>query len=165
MQYTRRFLWLFLAVLTAAGCVSPPDYPDEPVILYEGVSKDSIYAQLTRIPDSIVFHLSFTDGDGDLSNEDSTDIFYVDSRFPTIIAPLAIPPFPQEGTGNGISGDIYFTLVNNEQVNCKYDGAFPVQDPAYPVDTFSLEIYILDRAGNRSNVVQTETIKIKCFGP
>ena len=165
MLYTRNILWLFAATLLAAGCVSPPEYPEEPVIAYEGVNKDSIYAQVTGIPDSIVFHFSFTDGDGDLSSEDSTDVFYTDSRFPNTVTPLALPPIPQEGTGNGISGDIFFTLINTGQVNCVYNGRFPAQDPAYPVDTFSLQLFILDRAGNRSNTVKTETIQIKCFGP
>ncbi len=147
------------------GCVNPPEYPEEPVITYEGVSKDSIYAQVTGIADSIIFQFSFTDGDGDLSSEDSTDIFYIDSRFPNNPTPLALPPIPREGTGNGISGDVFFTLINTGQVNCVYNGRFPAQDRAYPVDTFRLSIYIVDQAGNQSNTIQTEQIQIRCFGP
>ncbi|MGB3800008.1 MAG: hypothetical protein WA952_09335 [Lewinella sp.] len=164
MLYTRCYLWLFAAALFATGCVNPPEYPDEPIIAYEGASKDSIFAQITGIPDSIVFQFSFTDGDGDLSSEDSTDIFYVDSRFPNTPTPLALPPIPREGTGNGISGDVFFTLINTGQVNCVYNGRFPAQDPAYPLDTFSLRIYMLDQAGNQSNTIQTDRIQIKCFG-
>ena len=165
MLYTRFYLWLLLAGLTLAGCVNPPDYPEEPVLTYEEVNKDSIYAQITGISDSIVFRFSFTDGDGDLGSTDSTDVFYTDSRFPNNLTPLALPPIPREGTGNGISGDIFFTLINTGQVNCIYNGRFPAQDPAYPVDTFRLSMFILDEAGNRSNTVQTDLIQIRCFGP
>ncbi len=164
MQYIRLALWLLAATFVLASCVTPPDYPEEPVIQYEGVNKDSIYAQITGISDSVTFQFSFTDGDGDLSSVDSTDIFYVDSRFPNLITPLALPPIPREGTGNGISGDVFFTLINTGQVNCVYNGRFPAQDPAYPVDTFSLSISMRDQAGHLSNTIRTEQIKISCFG-
>lgn len=163
MQYTRFALWLLVAAFALPSCVTPPDYPVEPIIMYEGVNKDFIYAQITEIPDSVTFQFSFTDGDGDISSRDSTDIYYVDSRFPTLTTPLALPPIPREGTGNGISGDIFFTLINTGQVNCVYNGRFPAQDPAYPVDTFSLSIFMRDQAGHISNTIRTEQVKIRCF--
>ena len=163
MQYTRFALWLLVVAFALPSCVTPPDYPVEPIIMYEGVNKDFIYAQITEIPDSVTFQFSFTDGDGDISSRDSTDIYYVDSRFPTLTTPLALPPIPREGTGNGISGDIFFTLINTGQVNCVYNGRFPAQDPAYPVDTFSLSIFMRDQAGHISNTIRTEQVKIRCF--
>ncbi|MBB4080967.1 hypothetical protein GGR28_003608 [Lewinella aquimaris] len=165
MQYTRFFLWLLAASFVLASCVNPPDYPDEPVIVYEGVSKNTIY-QFTNGPrDSITIQFSFTDGDGDLSTQDSADIFYQDSRFPGLPpTPLAFPVIPTEGTGNGISGDVFFTLINTAQVCCVFNDRFCVADERYPVDTLSYLIYIQDRAGNRSNTIKTEQIQVLCLG-
>ena len=167
MQYTRFVLWLCTAglVLALAACVNPPDYPDEPIIQYEGISKDSIY-QFTNGPeDSLVIQFSFTDGDGNISTEDSADITIIDSRFPTFENSLAFPVIPNEGTGNGISGDVFFTLINTGQsICCRFNDFICAEDPAYPVDTFSYSIYIVDRDGNRSNTIQTEQIKVLCLG-
>ncbi|CAH1001878.1 hypothetical protein LEM8419_02786 [Neolewinella maritima] len=165
MQYTRSVLWLLLTglLIGLAACVSPPDYPDEPVIVYEGISKDSIYQFTTGPQDSIVIQFSFTDGDGDISSSDSVDIFYVDSRFPNEPpTPLAFPLIPTEGTGNGISGDVFFTLINTNQICCVFNGRLCIDDPRYPVDTLSYSFYIQDRAGNVSNTIRTEQINILC---
>ena len=167
MQYTRFVLWLCSAglLLALAACVNPPDYPEEPIIQYEGISKDTIY-QFTNGPtDSITIQFSFTDGDGNISTQDSADIFITDSRFPSILTPLAFPVIPAEGTGNGISGDVFFTLINTDQaICCVYNDTYCVADPQYPVDTFSYSIFILDRDGNRSNTIQTEQIQVLCLG-
>lgn len=167
MQYTRFVLWLLTAGAFLAGCVNPPEYPDEPVIQYEGISKNTIY-QFTNGPqDSIVIQFSFTDGDGNLSSEDSTDIFIKDSRFPELPPTIvgAFPTIPAEGTGNGISGDVFFTVINSGQgVCCIFNDRFCVADEAFPVDTLSYEIYILDQAGNQSNTIRTEQIQVLCLG-
>ena len=172
MQYTRPVLWLLaLALLGLAACVNPPDYPDEPFIVYEGISKDTIiaYNDSTSVQDSLVIQFSFTDGDGNISNEDSVDIFVQDSRSRANNLPPAIfagfPAIPNEGTGNGISGDVFYTVVNSGAgINCIYRGRQPANFPEYPIDTVSYFIYILDRDGNQSNVVKTEQIKIVCSG-
>ena len=168
MQYTRFVLWLFAAgfVLGLAACVTPPDYPDEPVIQYESISKDSIY-QFTNGPeDSIILQFSFTDGDGNISSSDSADIFIQDSRFPnTLPISGAFPLIPTEGTGNGISGDVFFTIINTGQaVCCVFNDTYCEADPRYPVDTLSYAIYIMDRDGNRSNTIRTKQIKVLCLG-
>lgn len=170
MQYAPTSVWLSslaLALCGLAACVSPPDYPEEPVITYEGISKDSIF-QFTNGPaDSLVVHFSFTDGDGDISTEDSTDIFLRDSRFPDLPPTVvgAFPPIPSGGTSNGISGDVFFTIINSGQgICCIFNNTFCAEDERLPVDTFHYEIYIVDRAGNQSNTIRTETIAIDCLG-
>jgi len=157
-----RILYL-LPVLLFAACVNPPDFPDEPVITYEGLNKAQIY-QFTNGPlDSIELHFSFTDGDGNLSQGDSIDIFLTDSRL-GIQTPFSLPQIPTEGTGNGISGDIFINLVNTTGVCCIFRNRFCAEDPTYPVDTFSYTIQIQDRAGNLSNIIRTEQIEILCLG-
>lgn len=171
MQYTRLTLWLFAAgLLGLAACVNPPDYPIEPVIVYEGLNKDTIYqfrdaAGNAGPPDSITIQFSFTDGDGDISTTDTVDIFVRDSRFLEAERPtsFAFPPIPGEGTSNGISGDVFVTVVNSAQgICCIFNDRICIDDPRYPVDTFSYFIYMVDRAGNQSNTIQTEQIKLLC---
>lgn len=170
MLHLRFAVMLRLGVLLSFGlltaCVNPPEFPAEPVITFESLSDTEIH-QFTSGPiDSIQIHFSFTDGDGDLSGiaNDSVDIFLTDSRLP-IQTPFAIPVFPSEGTGNGISGDIFISIVNtNNAICCIANNRFCVSDPNTPVDTFSYAIQIRDRAGNFSNEIRTPPINILCLG-
>lgn len=160
---SRLFLY-FLPVVFLAACVNAPDFPAEPVLTYEGVNKAEIFQWTNGPLDSITLQVSFTDGDGNLSNADSVDIFIEDSRF-GVPSPRKIPMIPEEGTGNGISGDLFITIVNEpDGICCVRTPLFCVANPAFPVDTFSYSIQIRDRANNFSNVVRTEVIEIKCLG-
>ena len=158
----RYVLYLFPLVFVLA-CVNAPDFPDEPVITYEGINKREIF-QFTNGPaDSIEFHFSFTDGDGDLG-QDSVDIFFTDSRLGTI-TPFRIPGFPSEVTGNGISGDVFVQYVNVDAgICCIFNNRICFANEALPIDTVSFAIQIMDRAGNLSNTIRSEVIDIKCLG-
>lgn len=146
-----------------AACANAPDFPDEPVIVYEGVNKTEIFQAVLDISDSITIQLSFTDGDGDLG-QDSTSIFVTDSRI-GIPASFKIRPFPTEGTGNGINGDLFISLINPFQgVCCIVNREFCQVNELVPTDTTSYTIQIMDRAGNLSNTVRTDVITIKCLG-
>jgi len=167
-----RILLYLLPVLFFAACLTPPEFPNEPVIKFESISKFEINQANAGLPkDSIRIHLSFTDGDGDLgaNGSDSIQIFLTDSRsngrINTLLRfPFNIPDIPPEGTGNGISGDLYLTLENEAQsVSCIANRRLFAQDPDLPVDTFSYIIQIRDRAGNFSNTVRTDLIDIICY--
>lgn len=167
----RTFLYL-LPVLFFAACLAPPEFPNEPVINFESISKFEINQANAGLPkDSIRIHLTFTDGDGDLGENgtDSVQIFLTDSRsngrIPALLrSPLNIPSIPPEGTGNGISGDLFITLENEAQsIPCIANRRLFAQDPDLPVDTFSYIIQIRDRAGNLSNFVRTDMIDIICY--
>lgn len=163
MRHT--LLYLLPMVFLAAACVSPPEFPNEPVLVFEGLNKAQIY-QFTNGPlDSLQIHFSFTDGDGDLSqiDSDSVDVFLTDSRL-GIQSPFRLPLIPPEGTGNGISGDIFINLINTTGICCIYNNRLCAEDPAYPIDTFSYTIQIKDRAGNMSNVIRTDQIQVLCLG-
>ncbi|WP_020569215.1 hypothetical protein [Neolewinella persica] len=158
-------LFLLPMVFFAISCVNPPEFPNEPVITFESLSKTQIY-QFTNGPlDSIQIHFSFTDGDGDLSQLDSgaVDVFLTDSRL-GIANPFRIPAIPAEGTGNGISGDIFLNLINTTTICCIFNNFFCAEDPALPIDTLSYTIQIKDRAGNMSNIIRTDVIEILCLG-
>jgi hypothetical protein len=146
------------------ACVNPPDYPDTPVIKYLGVNKIQVNQDNRPLlaEDTLSIRFSFTDGDGDLSLNDTTDVFLYDSRFPSLANPYKIPTIPLDGTGNGIRGEITINILSSNRICCIENGFPCPSNPQNPVDTFSYEIQIRDRAGNLSNRIRTETIDIIC---
>lgn len=152
--------FLMLAVF-AASCIQPPSYPVEPEITYLGVNKNTI-AQ-GGAPDTLVIDFAFTDGDGDLSSQDSIDIFFTDNRQGAKTT-YKIPAIAEEGTANGISGEIQVSISNAVgNICCIYSNG---DDPCSPhpgeIDTLTFSIQIRDRADNYSNIIETEPIFILC---
>ncbi|GJM32945.1 MAG: hypothetical protein DHS20C18_19460 [Saprospiraceae bacterium] len=146
------------------SCVQPPDYPNAPEITYLGVNQTSIgQGNLNSINDTLVVQFAFTDGDGDLSGDsDSIDIFFTDSRRGSLI-PYRIPLISNQGTGNGISGEITVRIPNKPfGICCALEGFSACESLPGMVDTFSYGIQIRDQANNYSNKVQTETITVLC---
>ncbi|NRA51138.1 MAG: hypothetical protein HRU12_18580 [Phaeodactylibacter sp.] len=148
------------------SCVQPPDYPEEPVIQYIGFNTLAFPQGGAGTPnDTLVLTFEFTDGDGDIGFADTTiDVFLTDSRtgFEEI---RKLPVIPDEGVGNGISGEITLRFPNQpSQICCLYPDNSPGCQPnaEYPTDTFSYTVQIMDQAGNRSNIIQTETVTLIC---
>ena len=107
--------------------------------------------------------ISFTDGDGDIGSEDNAPEVYIkDSRTGFFSPPPSSIPFvPEQGAGNGISGEIYVPIFSACCIHPVTNFiCMPFDD--YPVDKLVYEIYIVDRAGNQSNTVTTDTIYIRC---
>lgn len=160
------YLIVALITVTATFCVQPPDYPRAPELEYIGFNK-LVIPQGGGIggSDTLKLRLGFTDGDGDLGFEDGTfDVFIRDSRdsFEEI---RKLPVIPEQGVGNGISGEIYLRFPNEpSNLCCIYPDQTPgcKPNPNYPTDSFFYEVYIQDRAGNESNVVKTETVTLIC---
>lgn len=159
----------FLVVVTViSGCVKPPTYPVEPQIEFVSVSSDYVYSGYT---DTIT--ISFTDGDGDIGigtgGDDSCDIcglktgdstclnlskfnvFLIDNR-DNCIATLASADVEPKGKYDDISGEIVIiTTIDSKK-------CFAPPQPGCPKDTVTYSILIKDKAGHRSNVVQTTPI-------
>lgn len=152
-----------LTVIWMVGCINPPDYPDEPVLTFEGLSKQNMI-QGDFNNDSLYIFLSFTDGDGDLGRTESDparDITVIDSRTGNVQERFRLPWVPDEGTANGVDGEITIRMYNT---CCLYDNGFPpcTMNPAQTTDTMSYIITLEDRAGNLSNPVRTTTITLFC---
>lgn len=159
---------LFICTLGfLVSCSQPPDYPNEPVLQYIGVNKTSVLQGSRTTPnDTLAIRFSFTDGDGDLGNSENTNnILLYDSRDSTL-APYKIPPVPEQGSGNGISGEITILVPNrigSGNICCIFPDLRVCQtDPRYKQDTFSYSIQMIDRAGHKSNIINTEQITILC---
>lgn len=144
-------------------CVRPPDFPDEPVIAFKSLSKQTMRQSINQFADSSFLTFTFTDGDGDLGDEDndSLNVYVTDGRDGVEKFKYRIPYIEPQGTGNGIEGEIRVKL---NTTCCIYpDGQVPcTKSTDFPTDTLFYEIYIKDRKGNKSNVIQTPMIVLLC---
>ena len=157
------FYGFALAVSFLLACSDPPDYPIEPQIEFVGISKDTL-SQSDLNEDSLLIRISYTDGDGDLGVDgDSPEqsIFVTDLRNGQLLDQAKIPKVPEQGSSNGIFGELEFRLYTT---CCLFPDLIPpCSNPAqYPTDTVVFEIYITDRAGHESNRVQTSPILLLC---
>lgn len=156
-----RFLIPIGLLLTLSACLNPPEYPIEPQIEYLRMTKNfMVQNQLNT--DSLLLTIGFTDGDGDIGLDGGGfDLFITDTRDNFMPPAYRIPKVPEQGIGNGISGEISFIIYTT----CCF---FPNgQDPctpsaSYPVDTLSYLVYIKDRAGHQSNIIETPPILLQC---
>lgn len=165
MQRIHFVLSFFLVAILAASCIQPPSYPVEPEISFLGLNKTTIHqGSLGGVVDTLIINFGFTDGDGDLSNQDSLlDIFLTDSR-QGAVTEFKYPLIAEEGTANGIAGEVRITLTNAfGNICCLYSNG---DDPCSPhpgqVDTFNFSIQIRDRANHYSNIIETDPIFILC---
>lgn len=161
-----RFLSLLLfCALSFSACLKSPNYPAEPVIQFESISKDFLNQGILGPDpiDSFMIVFSFTDGDGDISlpdGQDSANIYVIDSRQDNISQNFRIPPIPDSELGKDISGEISIKLAAPCCIFSNNTACYP--NPAEPRDTFYYFIEIRDRAGHFSNRIQTPAIVLKC---
>lgn len=167
----RNLLFIALVLSIIFSCVSPPEYPKEPIIEYVGLNKGSIIqGSSNQTPDSVVVTFSYTDGDGNIGAPSDGDfqnnIFITDSR-DGFTQTVSVPFIPSLGVGNGISGEVSFAIYNVNGGMCCIFNDKNGQDPCtaslqFPTDTLSYTIYIIDQEGNESNRIETEPIVLFC---
>ena len=150
-----------ICVALLLGCVQPPSYPVEPAITYMSLSKDTMLRG--SLVDSTFVTFSFTDGDGDIGSKDSLDLFLTDNRDGTVLR-NRIPFVPELGASNGIKGEIRVRILST---CCIFPDPFlngcVDESASYPYDTVNYSIYLLDRKGNKSNVIEVEPVYVRCF--
>ena len=157
-----------ILLLALSGCVKPPEYPIVPAIEFVSVSSDYVYSGYT---DTIT--ISFTDGDGDIGtggpgddscnicglqtgdstclNLSSFNVYLIDHR-DNCIATLASADVEPKGKFDALSGEIVI-IATIDSKNC-----FPLVPGCK--DTVVYSVVIKDKAGHRSNVVQTTPIVV-----
>ena len=146
-----------------SSCINPPDFSDVPKIEFVGMSKDTILQGVFQ-QDSLFVLFKFEDGDGDLgrsANAEENNVFFIDTRTGELDNSFGIPFIPQLGSSNGIEGEVQILLFST---CCLFESG---QDPCTassiePYDFLQYEIYIVDRAGNESNHITTDTITLVC---
>ncbi|MBI1192733.1 MAG: hypothetical protein GC205_06105 [Bacteroidetes bacterium] len=146
------------AVFAVSSCVSPPEYPLEPVLTFESITSTSL---VEGSQDTIFLRFAFTDGDGDLGHGDpqapepdtTRNVFLSDSRVPAFPIFYHIDEVAQSDNVQAISGFV------DLRFNPGFFACLSLDDPQ---DTLSLSLYVIDRAGNRSNTIRTPVLTLTC---
>ncbi len=147
----RKFLLLILPLLVLASCDDDPVFPVIPEITFLGITPAES-EQFTT--DGLQVTLRYQDGDGDLGyegTEKTTNLFVTDTRAafennPARTTAYSIPNLTPETRKPSIQGQITITMLT------------PPWEPTEEPCVF--EIYMVDRAGNVSNVIQTDPITV-----
>jgi hypothetical protein len=148
----------------------PPIFSEVPTITFKG-------ATTNKDADTLILTITFRDGDGDLGisgTDTAADFNYLieaqkklDGEFKTVVLPQFTPGvqstlngrFPvlkPDGQPGPIEGDLDYTIGLIEPPD--------LTNELYimPFDTLQFKIYILDRAGHRSNqVTSSEVVVLK----
>lgn len=157
-------LAILLFSMLLGSCLEGPSLSEIPEIRYDGISKDSL-DQGSGTSDFLTLFLHIEDGDGDIGHDEDEeifDLFVLDSRTGSLYdQPNLIPEIPKGVSEKGVIIDMELTLF---ETCCLFpDNIPPCESPDdYPLDSLQLEIYIIDRAGNESNRVKSETIFLRC---
>ena len=144
----KNLLWLCVGVTLFAGCektIEEPAFSIVPYIILEGVSSDTII----QFQENIRLTISYEDGDGDLgtSDPDVNQIFIKDARLEA-------------------ADEYYLPPLSPEDASISIQGSFEVQlSPTFLLgngtqETTIFTIYVVDQAGNKSNVIETDPILI-----
>ena len=156
----RIFLLFVITGIINWSCLKAPEYPIEPVINLITVSNEFM-KQGDFNTDSTIIVFGFTDGDGDLGDNDSVNIFLTDERIGQSAGTFKIPFLSQNAGAKAISGEIAIKVYTT---CCLFPNGQPpcTVSTQYPVDSLVYSIYIEDRAKHKSNVIKTTPIKLLC---
>ena len=140
-----------LALLTAFSLFflfsCEDDEGSEPEIELKNVSP----LQVTEYVDSLVFTVAYKDADGDLgeNNPDVKNLFLTDSRNALTYA-YRVQQLAPSGSSVGIEGTL----------NVIFRNAVILGDSSVQEETARYTIYVVDRAGHRSNSIRSPGIII-----
>ncbi len=151
-------LLLFIGIIWSS-CLTPPEYPDEPRIEFVSMLRDTVIQGV----DSNVITISFEDGDGDIGSNNEVNLFLTDTRFtsPARVQTFKIPVIPQQGIGNGISGKVDI-LIDPGSLCCVNTKITCVSEENAPMEPTVYTMYLEDRAGNVSNVIELPPLYLIC---
>jgi hypothetical protein len=153
----KMFSGLLLLLITLTSCPAPPEYPPIPRIDFVSMSRDTVIQSL----DSNVITISFEDGDGDIGSDDVENLFLTDITLVNRVQKFKIPRISQQGIGNGISGKIDI-VIEPGSMCCDSTKFSCVPETGAPMETIIYNIYLEDRAGNASNVLQLPPLRLIC---
>ena len=133
------------AALGFSACNLGPGISEIPEISFESVVPNVV----TEYQDSLYFTISYRDGDGDLgeNNTDDNNLFIQDSRNQVVYG-FRIQQLAPDNATISIQGNINVTLANTAIIN---GGAS---------ESVSYTIWVVDRAGNESNKVNSSSVTV-----
>ncbi len=156
----KNILGLSLVLMfVAQACITPPEYPDEPVLTFVSYYKDTV----RQSKDTNFITIAFTDGDGDLGAKDTDTTFNLFLTDVTIgrTFPFKMPEIPRQGIGNGISGEITITIYPTD-VCCDSVDVPCLRQAGAADEVIVYEVQVEDRAGNLSSPLKLPPVKMIC---
>lgn len=144
-MYNKSCLFLLLLFVISCKKDDKKEYASEPAIEFINISP----GELTEGSDHIVISFKYTDGNGDLGENNSTakNLFVTDNRL-GITYSFRIQQLAPDGSSIPITGTL----------NTDIGTVFITDNTQQQTANFSL--YIVDRAGNQSNTITTSAITI-----
>lgn len=145
-----------------SSCSQEESADSIPKISLKQLSKTSmIQGDLNQ--DSLWLVINFEDGDGDLgfgSLDSKQDLFVTDLRTGNLHDAFKLPDLPPSN-GDLQKGSISLLIYTS---CCIFPNNIPpCSTPAqYPTDSLSLELYLIDRNLNKSNILNIQEIIINC---
>ena len=139
----KRYVFLLLSLSLLACESEGVVFSPVPEIELLSVSATQVQAQ----KDSIVFEIEYTDGDGDLGTNDDQirNLFITDQRI-NLVHEFRVQQLAPDGADIPITGSLSIVLPNTLITDSSNQQSV----------TFTL--YVVDRAGNESNVVESPEI-------
>lgn len=139
------YLTLLITAIIFASCNTENEISDVPEISFISVMPNVV----TEYQDSLVFSISYRDGNGDLgeNNTDTDNLFIEDSRNGVAYG-FRIQQLAPNDADIAIQGNLNITLPNTAIINGGQS------------ESVSYSIWIVDRAGNESNRVTSSTVTV-----
>ena len=139
-------LLYILILIVLFSCKKEEEVSEVPAIVFESISPNT--AQ--EYTDDIIITISYTDGDGDLgeNNPDINNLFVEDNRN-GIEYKFRIPQLAPNNNSIAIEGNFNITI----------NGSGITDSTASQKVNYA--IYVKDRAGNKSNTITTSSITIQ----
>lgn len=151
---------LALMLLTFSCKKEEESFPPEPQIYYESTLPNTINVFDTNA--NTVIRFGFVDGDGDIGTDpkgETMSIYLRDSRDTSMEESTYQYPFPFIPDAirdkKSIGGSLALNLGN------QYYRIWDSLHLALQKDTMVWSIYIMDDAGNKSNIIHSDTIYIQ----
>ena len=134
------------AIVFLFSCEKEQVISDTPIIEFKSVSP----ATVQEYSDDIIITISYSDGDGDLgeNNPDIHNLFLEDNRN-GIVYQFRIPHLAPDNNSIAIEGDFNIT-INGSGITDESSS-----------QQVNYAIYVTDRAGNKSNTIITSSITIQ----
>lgn len=153
-----------------AGCYKEPSFPAEPSIEFADITKAIRIDQFTGAnKDSVVLSIKFRDGDGDLGlNEQEKADAQLVEKYNYVVKPFRKKRGKFEEYKPFIPYSGFFSRLKNDDkigpIEGTLDYSIDFPHPFTPKrDSVQFQIYVVDRKGNKSNTVETETIVLNEF--
>jgi len=133
-------------LLIYSSCKKDTPISNTPTIKFVSIAPNP--AQ--KYVDTVKIVISYTDGDGDLGvdSPDVKNLYVTDSRN-NVTSQFRIPQLAPTGSNIAIQGNLDIVLSPQGFV-----------DDSHTTETATYSIYLTDRAGNKSNTVQTSALTI-----